>query len=98
MDVSSKSVRLITDRMSDMPKTAAIYTFGFNSPALIFYAGRPIVPISHPADILSKKGDIIVIAENKHGRADALKTLFPVVKEACYEKESYVILARKDGR
>ena len=98
MDVSSKSVRLITDRMSDMPKTAAIYTFGFNSPALIFYAGRPIVPISNPADILSEKGDIIVIAENKRGRADALKTLFPVVREACYEKESYVILARKDGR
>jgi hypothetical protein len=81
-----------------MPKTAAIYTFGFNSPALIFYVGRPTVPISNPTDILSEKGDIIVVAENKHGRADALKTLFPVAREACYEKESYLILARKDGR
>jgi hypothetical protein len=98
MDVSSKSVRLIIDQMSDMPKTAPIYAFGFNSPALIFYAGRPVVQISNPADTLSEKGDIIVVAENKHRRLDALKTLFPVAREACYEKESYLILARKDGR
>ncbi len=98
MDASSNSVRLITDRMADMPKTAAVYTFGFNSPALIFYAGRPVVPISSPADILSEKGDIIVVAENKHGRLDALKALFPVAREARYERESYLILARKDGR
>jgi 4-amino-4-deoxy-L-arabinose transferase-like glycosyltransferase len=98
MDISSKSVRLITDRMGDMPKTAAVYTSGFSSPALIFYVGRQVVPISHPADILSEKGDIIVVAQNKHGREDALKTLFPVAKEVCYERENYLILERKDER
>ncbi len=97
MDVSSKSVRLITDQMSDMPK-AAVYALGFNSPALIFYAGRPVVPISNPDHILSEKGDIIVVAENKHGRLDALKTLFPVAREACYERENFLILERKDER
>lgn len=98
MDETSKSVRLITDQMSDMPKTAPIYAVGFNSPALIFYAGRPVVPVSSPVATLSEKGDIIVVAENKHGRSDALKTLFPVAREARYERENYLILAGKDGK
>ncbi len=98
MDISSKSVRIITDQMGDMPGTATVYISGFNSPALIFYVGRPVVQISNPADILSAKGDIIVIAQNKHGGADALKTLFPVAREACYERENYLILERNDAR
>jgi hypothetical protein len=97
LDKSSKSVRLITDRMRDMPETTPVYTFGFSSPALIFYVGRPVRPVSNPADVLSEKGAIILVAENKRGRADALKALFPHSGEACYENESYLILARKDG-
>ena len=97
LDKSSKSVRLITDQMKDAPDTAAVYVFGFNSPALVYYAGRPVRATSDPAEVLSEKGDIILVAENKHGRADALKTLFPHSREACYEKENYLILVRKDG-
>lgn len=97
LDTTSKSVRLITDQMKDMPE-AALYAFDFNSPALVYYAGKPVRPVSKPADVLSAKGAIICVAENRHGQANSLKSLFPIAKDACYEKDNYLILERKDGQ
>jgi len=98
LDRSSKSVRLIADQVGKVAKDTAIYTYGFNSPALIFYMGRPIRAISGPDDILLKKDDIIVIAEDKYGSAEALKPLFPLSKKARYERDEYLILMREDGK
>ncbi|MGD0230012.1 MAG: glycosyltransferase family 39 protein [Syntrophorhabdales bacterium] len=97
MDATSNSVRLLTDEMKDLPGTAAVYTYGFSSPAFIFYMGRPIRAISTPADIPPEKDAIIVIAEDKRGCADALKPLFPLPREASYEKEKYLIFVRNNG-
>ena len=98
MDRTSGSVRLITDQLGDVPKTTTVCTYGFNSPALIFYLGRPVRAISGPDDALLKKDDIIVIAEDKYGSADKLKPLFPVAKKAVYERDNYLIFMRKDGK
>ena len=98
MDRTSNSVRLITDQLGDAPKTTTVCSYGFNSPALIFYLGRPVKAISGPDDALLKKDDIIVIAEDKYGSADKLKPLFPVAKKAVYERDNYLIFMRKNGK
>ena len=83
--------------MGDVPEAAAVYTFGFNSPALIYYAGRPVRATSNPADLLSEKDDIIVVAENKHGRADSSKRFFLIQERRAMKRTDYLILTRKDG-
>jgi 4-amino-4-deoxy-L-arabinose transferase-like glycosyltransferase len=97
VDRSSKSVRPITDRLKDVPAATPIYTYGFNSPALIFYLDRPVRIGFSSADIAAEKGDMIVIAEDRRGRADAFKALFPAPEKASYEKDNYLIFSRKNG-
>ncbi len=98
MDRTSNSVRLITDQLGEVPETTTVCTYGFKSPALIFYMGRPVKAISGPDDALLKKDDIIVIAEDKYGSADKLRPLFTFSKKAQYERDNYSIFMRKDGK
>ncbi len=98
VDRNVNSVRLITDRLSDAQKAATVCSYGFNSPALIYYMGRPVPAILGPDDALLKKDDIIVIAEDKYGSASALRQLFPLSKKAQYERDNYLIFMRKDGK
>ena len=91
VDRSSKSVRPITDLLKDVPATTPIYTYGFNSPALIYYLNRPVRIVFNPADIADKKDDIIVIAEDRRGRADPFKAFFPAPEKARYENDNYLI-------
>lgn len=98
MDRSYKSVRLITDELKDMEKTSQIYTYGFNSAALIYYIGRPISVVKNPGDIPEGKDDIILIVEDKHNNAERFKTLFRETKRASYDKDNYAIFVRRHER
>ena len=82
VDRNVNSVRLITDRLSDAQKAATVCSYGFNSPALIYYMGRPVPAILGLDDALLKKDDIIVIAEDKYGSAEALETTFSPFEES----------------
>ena len=72
---------------------ADVYTYGFNSPGLIYYLGRPVKILRAPGDVAAQ-GDVMVITDQR--QEDAKKT-FPslsVRKEVKYEKEVFTILTR----
>lgn len=92
MDRNLKSIRLITDHVANVPRSTPIYTYGFNSPALIFYLGRPIQVLQNAGEIpMETKGDIIVIVEDKRDNAEPFRKIFPVEKRVKYEKDNYII-------
>jgi 4-amino-4-deoxy-L-arabinose transferase-like glycosyltransferase len=98
MDRAHKSVRLLTDELQGMEKSSAIYTYGFNSAALIFYVGKPIGILRSPNDIPQQKDDIIVIVEDKRNNIEGFKELLPLLKRATYDKDNYAIFVRKHER
>ncbi len=92
LDKTSKSVRLITDRVKDAPKSTPIYSYGFSSPALIFYLGRPVPVLRNPGDIpADRKDDIIVIVEDKRDNAEQFRKILPLSEKVQYERDNYVI-------
>ena len=96
LDTHVKSARLITSRIQAGP--SEIYMFRVNSPALIYYYGRPIKVISEPLQIESNRGDVTVIAEKRPVTMKILAPLFDVKKEVRYERDTYTIYERFHGR
>jgi hypothetical protein len=97
-DRTRNSVRLLTEKVRDVPPTVPVFAYNFNSPALIFYMGRPVKPISGPADIPGGKDAIILFAENKRGGADVFRPFFPPPRTAIYDRDNYLVFVRSDGR
>ena len=97
-DKGQKSVRPLAKELKKAPATSPIYACGFDSPALIFYLGRPIHVVKDPSQIPLEKDDIIVIVEDKRNNVALFEGLFPVARTVSYEKAKYVIFARNDGR
>ena len=95
LDKSQKSITLLTDEIKDV-RTRPIYTYGFNSSALIYYAGKPVHILKDPSEVPAKKDDIIVIVEDKRDNADQFRKLFSFEKSVRYERENYVIFTGKN--
>jgi len=80
-----------------VPASTPIYTYGFNSPALIFYLHRPVRIAFKPDDIAGENGAIIVVAEARQGGIDEFGSFFPPPVKARYENDNYLIFSRKNG-
>lgn len=95
MDKAEKSITFITNDIKG--SSAPIYTYGFNSPALIYYVGRPVHILKDPSELPEKKDGIIVVVEDRHGNADRFRSFFPSEKSVRYERENYVIFTGNSG-
>lgn len=95
MDKAQKSITFLTGEIKD--PGAPVYTYGFSSPALIYYVGRPVHILGSPSELPAKKDGIIVVVEDKHGNADQFRKFFSSEKSARYEKDSYVIFTGRSG-
>jgi len=91
IDREQKSVKLITDQMHGAQKNHPVYMYGFNSPALIYYVGKPVTILQSPAELPAEKDDIILVVEDKGSNTEPFKGLFPRAKSVRYEKIDYVI-------
>ena len=96
MDASEKSITAITNELK-AAGTAPVYMYGFNSPALVYYAGKPVHILKDPSELPAKKDGIIVVVEDKKDNADRFRTLFSSEKRVRYEREGYVIFTGKNG-
>jgi 4-amino-4-deoxy-L-arabinose transferase-like glycosyltransferase len=88
-----KSPHRIAGAALAIASNAEVYTYGFSSPGLIYYLGRPVKILRAPGDVAAQ-GDVMVITDQR--QEDAKKT-FPslsVRKEVKYEKEVFTILTR----
>jgi len=98
VDRSQKSIRLVTDQITRINRNAAIFAYDFSSSALIFYVGRPVTTLKDPSEVPAEKDDILVIARDRHNRADPFKEMFSYWKEVRYEKDRLLIFSVKDGQ
>jgi 4-amino-4-deoxy-L-arabinose transferase-like glycosyltransferase len=94
MDNNQRSIRLIIEAMKGKEKTSELYMYGFNSPAFIYYAGKPVHILASPTDLPTQKDGIILVVNSKHDNIDAFKPLFPITKTVNYEREKFVIYMR----
>jgi 4-amino-4-deoxy-L-arabinose transferase-like glycosyltransferase len=97
MDRNQRAIRLIIDEMGGKEKTADLYMYDFNSPAFIFYAGKPVHILTDPSGLPTEKDGIILVVNSKNDNAEEFRTLFPVAKTVEYEKERFVIYMGSDG-
>jgi 4-amino-4-deoxy-L-arabinose transferase-like glycosyltransferase len=97
MDNNQRSIRLIIDAMEGKEKTSELYMYGFNSPAFIYYAGKPVHIMANPTDLPAQKDGIILVVNSKHDNIDTFKNLFPVTKTVNYEREKFVIYMGQNG-
>jgi len=98
MDRSLKSPKLITDKIKGMEKYTEVYSYGFSSPGLIFYFGRPIKNLKDIKEIKENKNDILLIVEDNAVPSDMKKELekgFTVKGNARYEKDTYTFYNKK---
>jgi 4-amino-4-deoxy-L-arabinose transferase-like glycosyltransferase len=95
MDRTQKSITFLTDEIKD--SRAPVYTYGFNSPALIYYVGRPVHILGDPSELPAKKDGIIVVVEDKRDNADRFRKFFSSEKSVRYERDNYVIFTGKSG-
>ena len=75
-----------------------VYMYGFNSPALIYYVGKPVTILQSPAELPAEKDDIIVVVEDKGGNTEPFKGLFPSAKSVRYERADYVVFTGAHAR
>jgi hypothetical protein len=97
LDRSQKSIHPIVGEIGRINRNAAVYMYGFNSPALIFYLGRPVGIVKHPSQVPAEKDDMILIAVDKNNRADPFKEMFPFWKRVKYNKDNFLIFSVKNG-
>jgi 4-amino-4-deoxy-L-arabinose transferase-like glycosyltransferase len=97
MDKNQRSIRLVIEHMGGREKTANLYMYGFNSPAFIYYAGKPVHIVTDPTQLPAEKDDIILVVNGKNDKAQEFKNLFPVVKTVEYERERFLIYMGHDG-
>ena len=97
VDMHYKSVRRITDVVKSLGGSGPVYTFGFNSPALIYYLGRPVSGIRDVHDIRSVERNGVLIAENKPGRQKQVPPDFSPVRQVRYEKDTYTVFMKNQG-
>jgi 4-amino-4-deoxy-L-arabinose transferase-like glycosyltransferase len=100
MDANYKSPRLLTNPLKDRLGSADVYTYGFSSAGMIYYAGKPIQTFLSLNEIKDDKRDILLIIEDgqdRHFRKD-LDNRFTPVGKARYEREYFTFYVRKDGR
>jgi 4-amino-4-deoxy-L-arabinose transferase-like glycosyltransferase len=95
MDRTQKSITFLTDHIKDT--RAPIYMYGFNSPALLYYAGKPVHILNDPSGLPAEKGGIIVVVEDKRDNADRFRKFFSSEKSVRYEKDNYIIFTGKSG-
>ncbi|NLW34624.1 MAG: glycosyltransferase family 39 protein [Syntrophorhabdus aromaticivorans] len=100
MDQALKSPRLITDKATAISKDTSVYAYGFNSPGLIYYMGRPVTIFSDIGEIKDVKGDILILVEDRPAERikEELDSFFVPINKTRYEKEFYTFYARRDGQ
>jgi 4-amino-4-deoxy-L-arabinose transferase-like glycosyltransferase len=98
MDKEQKSVRLIIDAMHGAEKTNPVYMYGFNSPALVYYVGKPVPILKDAADIPAGKDDIIVVVEDKRDNTEPFKRLFSHEQNVRYERTDYAVFTGSNGK
>jgi len=91
-----KSPRLITSQIQQ--DGSDIYLYRTNSPALIYYLGKPVKVIMEPQEIPQGVPKMTVIAEKRPDSMRRLAPLFGTIKEVRYEKDTYIICERHDGK
>lgn len=98
-DKASKSLRLITDKLEPYIKTKEIYTLGFDSPGIIFYAGKPVQKTVALEEIVKRKDDILLIVEegNTGHLKNSLEESFRQVDRVKFENDYYTFYVRKHG-
>jgi 4-amino-4-deoxy-L-arabinose transferase-like glycosyltransferase len=96
LDRQVKSIRLVTSQVQAGPSD--VYMYRVNSPALIYYMGRPVKIIHEPQEIENSGRNVTVIAEKRPETTRKLAPLFDVVKDVRYEKDTYSIYERSHGR
>jgi 4-amino-4-deoxy-L-arabinose transferase-like glycosyltransferase len=97
-DRTRKSIRPIVDGIERIEGRTSVYTFGFSSPSLIFYLGKPIPELKDPSVVPAEGDDIVVVAKEKDNQAEQFKQSFPYWTPVEYGKKKLLVLARKDGR
>jgi len=98
MDRSLKSPRLISDKIKGIEQYKEVYSFGFSSPGLIFYLGRPIKNLKDIKEIKDNKNGILLIVEDHavpYGMKKELDAGFTVAGNARYEKDTYTFYVKK---
>ncbi|HPU29777.1 MAG TPA: glycosyltransferase family 39 protein [Syntrophorhabdaceae bacterium] len=98
MDRSLKSPKLITDKIKSIEKYSEVYSYGFSSSGLIFYAGRPIKNLKDIKEIKDNKNGILLIVEDNAVPLNMKKELdkgFTVTGNARYEKDTYTFYEKK---
>jgi 4-amino-4-deoxy-L-arabinose transferase-like glycosyltransferase len=98
MDREQKSVTLITDAMHGAQKRHPVYMYGFNSPALIYYVGKPVTILQSPAELPAEKDDIILVVEDKGDNTEPFRGLFPSAKSVRYERADYIVFTGAHAR
>jgi 4-amino-4-deoxy-L-arabinose transferase-like glycosyltransferase len=99
IDKSSKSLRLITDKLAPYKKTKEFYTLGFNSAGIIYYIGKPVHVNVDIEEIKKNKDDILLIVEDKpsvHWK-EKLEESFQPIQRVKYERAYYTFYVRKHG-
>jgi hypothetical protein len=91
-----KSPRLITSQIQQ--DGSDIYLYRTHSPALIYYLGKPVKVIMEPQEIPQGAPKVTVIAEKRPDSMRRLAPLFDTIKEVRYEKDTYIICERHDGK
>ncbi|MCX7966784.1 MAG: glycosyltransferase family 39 protein [Syntrophorhabdaceae bacterium] len=98
MDRAFKSPKLMTDKIKNIEKYKEIYSYGFSSAGLIFYAGRPVKNIKNIKEIKDIKNGILLIAEDNKVPPEMKKeldTYFIITGKARYEKDTYTFYVKK---
>jgi 4-amino-4-deoxy-L-arabinose transferase-like glycosyltransferase len=96
LDRYQKSARLITDEVKKIDGGKKVYICGFNSPALIYYLGRPVTVVQQPEDARTKnRDDVILIVENRRDASQQVVPHSSIARQVRYEKDFYTILVTR---
>lgn len=100
LDRTTKSPRLITESIRDSMPGGETATFGFDSPGVIFYLGKPVQTFYSSQAIKPAKSDIMLIVKDSFA-TDAKRELeehFVPIRTVMYEGKNYTFYRNKYGQ
>jgi 4-amino-4-deoxy-L-arabinose transferase-like glycosyltransferase len=97
-DMTSKSPRIITNKIDRYTKDANVYMFGFDSPGVVFYFGRPIESYYSLEKIRDKHGNMLLIVTDEFAatRMNEFDSQFLYLESVTYERHGYTFYVRKN--
>jgi len=96
--MTSKSPRIITNKIDRYTKDANVYMFGFDSPGVVFYFGRPIESYYSLEKIRDKHGNMLLIVTDEFAatRMNEFDSQFLYLESVTYERHGYTFYVRKN--